>query len=120
MVNLTRFVYQDGDAFAVYYARFNTGHASKKVEGLISLGEWGEGSLSKDRLAFPFRIWSTEEEFQVGLIDKEESTWKDVDLFGEILDRNIALQSPLLKDVFHITDHMVTEDKPIMDFFSTR
>lgn len=41
-VRLTRFVYQDGDAFAVYYAKFTRGHSKPVVYGLIGLGAWGK------------------------------------------------------------------------------
>jgi len=40
-VRLTRFVYQDSDAFAVYYAQFTKAHEDKRLSGLIGLGELG-------------------------------------------------------------------------------
>jgi hypothetical protein len=118
IVRLTRFVYQNDDAFAVYYAKFVTGHDEKIVYGLISLGDWGEGAEPKDRLAFPFRIWLKENDFQVGLVDREDSPWKDVEYLGQILDRKDALLHHWIKDVFHITDHMVEDDKLIVNYFS--
>ena len=118
MVRLTRFVYQDGDAFAVYYAKFTKSHEEKIVYGLISLGEWGEGSEPENRKAFPFKIWTNQTHFQVGLTDKEESPWSDVEYLGEIFNRKDALNHPWLKDVFHITDHMVTDDKQIVSYLS--
>jgi len=118
MVRLTRFVYQNGDAFAVYYAKFTKTHDDKVVYGLISVGGWGEGTGPDDRLAFPFRIWTNEENYQIGLTGKEESPWKDVDFLGQILDRQEALLHPWLKDVFHITDHIVIDDKIIVDYFN--
>ena len=51
-------------------------------------------------------------------MDKEESPWKDPEYLGQILDRKEALIHPWLKDVFHITDHIVAEDKIIIDYFS--
>jgi hypothetical protein len=115
-IRLTRFVYQDGDAFAVYYAKFIKNHGDKVVYGLIGLGEWGEGTESLDRTAFPFKIWANKDNYQVGLNSKEESPWKDVDFLGKILDRLEGLTHPFIKDVFHITDHMVTEFKVIVDY----
>jgi hypothetical protein len=116
-VRLTRFVYQDDDAFAVYYAKFTRGHNKKVVYGLSGLGEWGEGGEPADRLAFPFRIWSSGEYYQVGLVDQEQSPWSDVTYLGRILDREEALTHPWVKDVFHITDHMVVDDKSIIEYF---
>ena len=115
-VSLTRFVYKDGDAHGVYYARFTIGHEDKVVYGLISLGEWGEGSEPKDRRAFPFRIWTKGENYQVGLTNKEDSPWSHADFLGKMLDREEALKHPWIKEVFHITDHMVSDDALIVDY----
>lgn len=114
---LTRFVHKDGDAFAVYYAKFTQGHDDKIVYGLVSLGQWGEGSEPDNRLAFPFRIWTTDTDYEVGLVDAEESPWKDVTYLGRIVDRNEGLNHPWIKDVFHITDHIVTDDKLVVEYF---
>ena len=53
---LTRFVYADGDAHGVYYAGFTDEHPDRIVSVALSLGEWGEGSEAKDRVAFALRI----------------------------------------------------------------
>lgn len=39
---LTRYVYQDNDAFSVYYVLFTEGHDEQAVYCLIWLGEWGK------------------------------------------------------------------------------
>jgi hypothetical protein len=72
-VVLTRFVYQNGDAFAAYFAKFTKNHKDKVVYGLIGLGQWGEGAEQSNRIAFPFKIWTKQNDYQVGLVDKEES-----------------------------------------------
>ncbi len=80
-VALTRFVHQDSNAFAVYYAKFTKGHSDKVVYGLIGLGEWGDQSEPSNRTAFPFRIWTTATNFQVGLVDASESPWSGCNIF---------------------------------------
>jgi hypothetical protein len=115
-VTLTRFVHKDNEAFAVYYAKFTRDHPEKKVFGLIGLGKWGDEAQPKDRIAFPFVIWTNELNYQVGLVDANESPWCDVTFLGPILDREDALKHPWINDVFHITDHMVKEDKMIIDY----
>ncbi|MBW8360827.1 MAG: hypothetical protein K0M56_01425 [Kaistella sp.] len=117
IVKLTRFVYEDDDAFAIYYAKFTKEHEDKVVTGIISIGDWGNDEEPKTRTAFPFRIWTNDENYQVGLMDKEESSWQQ-DLLGNILDRSEALNHPWIKDVFHITDHIVTEDKEVIEYLS--
>jgi hypothetical protein len=66
IVRLTRFVYQDNDAFGVYYINFTRGHSPKVAYGLVGLGEWGDGSQPNNRIAFPFKIWTNESHYQVG------------------------------------------------------
>ena len=87
--------------------------------GLIGLGEWGDGGEPENRLAFPFQIWTNESNFKVGLIDAKDSPWSDVSFLGRILDRAEALKHDWIKDVFHITDHMVTDDAEITKYFGT-
>lgn len=118
-VRLTRFVYNDDDAHAVYYCRYTIGHEHKVVEGVMSLGKWWEGSTPADRVAFPFRIWTNEKNYQVGLMDKAECHWKDADLLGTMLDRSESLQHEWIKEVFHITDHIVLEDQPVIDYLNS-
>jgi hypothetical protein len=114
--SLTRFVYEDGNARAVYYARFGDAHADRVVQGIVSLGDWGEGSGPWDRLAFPLEIRNADRQFQVGLVDAAGSPWAGADLLGRILDRSEALAHDLVAEVFHITDHMVRDDQPLREY----
>ncbi len=118
-VRLTRFVYNDGDARAVYYASFTPGHEEKRLSGLIGIGEWGEDARPEDRVAFPFQIWTNRDNFQVGLTNAADSPWSDVKFLGRVLDRDEALLHPWIKEVFHVTDHMVSDDVAITDYFAT-
>lgn len=114
--SLTRFVYEDGDAYAVYYARFGAGHEPRVVEAVVSLGDWGEDAGPWDRVAFPFRLRATDAEYQVTVVDAAESPWEGVELLGRMLDRAEALQHERLEEVFHISDHMVREDIPLREY----
>lgn len=75
--SLTRFVYEDDDAHAIYYARFSDNHPDRVVVATISLGEWWEDT-SDQRVAFAVRIWSDGSNYNVSLIDAVESPWRDV------------------------------------------
>ena len=68
-------------------------------------------------MAFPFRIWTTDTNYEVGLVDAHESPWSDVTYLGRIVDREEGLIHAWIKDVFHITDHMVTDDQMIVNYF---
>ena len=115
-VRLTRFVSKNGDAHAVYYCQYTIGHEDKVVNGVLSLGKWWDGSTAKDRIAFPFRIWTNEENYQVGLMDKAECEWSDVEMLGTMLDRKEGLKHEWIKEVFHITDHIIAEDQLVIDY----
>jgi len=117
-VRLTRFVYSDGDARAVYYACFTPGHQAKRISGLVGLGEWGEDAGPEARTAFPFVIWTEQDSFQVGLTSAADSPYREVAFLGRILDRTEALKHPWLQEVFHIADHMVSDDPAIVDYFA--
>jgi hypothetical protein len=113
---LTRYVYRDGDAHAVYYARFGNQHEPRIVEVVVSIGEWGDGTNHWDRVAFALRLRAVDSEYQVTVVDASESPWQGVQLLGRMLDRDEALGHERLQEVFHITDHMVLDDQPIRDY----
>lgn len=117
IVRLTRFVYKNNNAFAIYYITFTKNHSEKEAIGLISIGDWGSDKRPVNRFSFPFKIWTHNLKYQIGLINKNESKWKDK-ILGHILDREEALEHPWIKDVFHITDHIVTEDKEVVNYFN--
>lgn len=114
---LTRFVYKDGDARAVYYARFSNNHPDGIVALLVSIGEWGEAATPDDRVAFAMELRDGGERFEVGVTDASASPWNDAKVVGRILDRSEALAHPLLREAFHIVDHAVAEDAPLRAYF---
>ena len=116
--SLTRFVYQDGDAYAIYYARFGLEHDPRVVEAVVSIGEWGEGSGPWNRVAFPLRLRAAEAEYQVTVVEAAESPWEGIELLGRMLGRVEALKHERLREVFHISDHMVRDDAPLRDYLN--
>lgn len=115
---LTRFVHKDGDAHAIYYARFSDNHSERVVLATVSIGDWSEGTPPEQRVAFALELRAAASEFQVGVVDAMQSPWRNAKIIGRTLDRAEALAHPLLKEAFHITDHMVREDIPIRDYLS--
>ncbi len=113
---LTRFVYKDGDAHAIYYARFSDNHPARNVVATVSLGEWGEDAPPERRVAFALELRSGDTQYEVEVLDAERSPWRDVEIIGRTLDRQEALAHPFLAEVFHITDHMVVEDEPLREY----
>jgi hypothetical protein len=111
--SLTRFVYKDGDAHAIYHARFSSNHPERIVKAAVSIGEWGEGSNPGQRTAFALELRAGAENYEVHVCDAAASPWSSADSLGPMLDREPALAHPLIDEVFHITDHAVLEDQPL-------
>ncbi len=107
---LTRFVYRDGDAHAIYYARFSDDHPTASVGLLVSVGEYGEGASEEDRVAFAMELRPGD---GVRVTDADESPWRDAKVVGRILNRPEGLAHPLLQEALHIVDHAVSEDEPL-------
>ena len=106
-VALTRFVTEDGDAYAIYYIRYSMDHLERPASATVSIGNWGEDASPDQRNAFALKLRGN----GVCVTDSEDSPWKDVALIGRTLDREEALAHPRIKDVFHITDHIYLEDE---------
>lgn len=117
ITNLTRFVHQDDNAFAIYYANFTKGHEEKSVLGLISLGEWGTDEVPECRTSFLFRLEIENGNYNVSILNGSESPWQNK-ILGKLLQREDALEHPWKSDVFHITDHIVNEDEEIIKYLS--
>lgn len=56
IIRLTRFVYKDQDAFAIYYLKFTKGHEDKHAIGIISIGDWERMMNQKIDLHFHFEF----------------------------------------------------------------
>ncbi|GJQ07275.1 hypothetical protein CAPN010_14330 [Capnocytophaga cynodegmi] len=117
ITQLTRFVYQDNEAFAYYYAKFEDHNDPKVVECLVVLCEWDENNEEIiKKTGFPLKIWAKDDNYNITLTNKDECPWKNIPEV-EILDREQSLNHLQKSDVFHITDHIVAEDMPIIRYF---
>jgi len=113
---VTRFVHRDGGAHGVYYAAFSDNHPDRAVSMVVSVGEWGDDAVPDQRAAFALLLRSGSENYEVTVIDGENSPWRDATILGRFLTRAEALSHPWLKDVFHITDHVFEEDAVVREF----
>ena len=116
---MTRFVHQDGDAYAIYYVLFSENHPEHYASALISIGEWGNDAPPTERVSFYVRLRSGLRNFEVSVRDADESPWGNVEVLGRTLDRAEALAHPRIKEVFHITDHIVSEDAPVIAYLES-
>jgi len=115
---LTRYVYKDGDAFAVYFARFPSNHADQSIAVLVSIGGWGTGDPAK-RVSTALEMRVLESGPAVMVIDAATSPWEEDPVLGRMLDRSTALAHPAIRDVFAIIDCMVVEDPPLRAYIES-
>lgn len=115
-VRLTRFVYRSGDAFAIYYAAYSNNDAHEEIAMLVSLGEWGEGSVASERAAFYCRVRPTAESYEVMLGDAAESAWGTADIVGDKLAREQARQHPWKATAFEVLDEAFLQDRSLRGF----
>jgi hypothetical protein len=113
-------VHKDGNAHAVYLATFSDNHPERIVSIATGIGEWGEGTSPKDRVAIAMQLRCNDEGYAVSVIDGSDSPWPTAEFLGRRLTRTEALANPLIKEVFHLTDHMVLEDEPIKAYLAAR
>jgi len=118
-VNLTGYVYADDTPRAVYFAGLTEGHPDRAIALAVGIGEWGDGTTPKQRLGFTMSLRTGASGHQVMVINPEESSWSHLTMVGPILSREAALKHPLIGEVFHITDHLVTDDSRIGNYLST-
>ena len=116
--SLTRFVTREGNAFAVYFARFSDNHPDHDVGVLVGVGDWSADAPPSSRTAIAFRIWTTEDSYQVTLLDAADE-W-DTNFLGVKLTREQAMQSEWKQEAFDLSDHIVECDRPIIEYLNSR
>jgi hypothetical protein len=87
---------------------------------LISIGEWGEDSDPNQRKAFALNLRAADDQYEVMVTDASDCPWEKARVLGRVLDRAEALRDACLKEVFHITDHVVIEDEPLKMYLDAR
>lgn len=115
-VRLTRFVERDGDAFAVYYAAYSNHREHNELAMLISLGEWAEGSVESDRVAFYCRVHPNERAYQVMLGDAADSPWSEAKIIGNKLSAEDARKHPWKATAFEVLDEALAKDRALRGF----
>lgn len=116
-VRLTRFVYRDGDALAVYYAAYANSHPECGIAALVSLGEWGEDGTPEDRVAFFCELAPSGEGYQATLRDAARSPWAKAEIVGRMLSREEARAHPWKATVFEVLDEAFARDPSFDGFF---
>ncbi len=56
-------------------------------------------------------------QYEVIVVDANESPWHDATFIGRMLNRDEALKHPWIEEVFHISDHILEDDPEVKTYF---
>lgn len=110
------FVYNNDDAYAVYFASWTIGHSERGVTMAIGLGEWGDGAASSQRRSIGLQCRTTDDEIQFMVIEPDQSPWGRKEFLGRMLPRETALQDSAIKEFFQIAERVVDDDPRVSNF----
>ena len=112
------FVYNNNDAYAVYFASWTVSHLERGVTMAIGIGEWGEEAIPTQRFSVGIECRTTKDQIQFAIIDPEQSPWGRTEFLGRMLSREAALNHSSIKDIFNIAEHVVHDDTRISSFIN--
>jgi hypothetical protein len=99
------YVYDDEYAHGIYFLEWCDGDHPHQTGWLtIGLGAFGDGTDASDRNSFCIE-WRAE-----GMRLAEEPARDRPELLGAFLPRDVALNVPNLDQLWHVADHIVTDD----------
>jgi hypothetical protein len=105
-----RFHCKDGDAYSIYYATLHTGHEKPSIGLTISVGKWWDDEAVDERHWVFLRVWSTTDDFEMEILEPELSHHRNYKALGKKLNREAALRSPVLTEIFEVADFVVEND----------
>ena len=99
------YVYDDEYAHGIYFLEWCDGDHPHPIAWLtIGLGAFGDGTNASDRNSFCIE-WRAE-----GMRLAEEPARDRPELLGAFLPRDVALNMPNVDQLWHVADHVVTDD----------
>jgi hypothetical protein len=115
------YLYSDGSAHAVYFARWTEHHDNgPRVTMLISLGEWGtDHPRLGARVCMALLAWTRDDGVVYSVLNAGDTSWATQAALGTMLTRDEALAHPYRDEFFHLAEHVTAED-PAIDAFLRR
>ena len=107
------FLYEDGNAHAVYHAILQEDHPSTVVDLALSFGSWTEEAKAADRTRIGLRVWPQEDELKVHINDPGESAWADSETFGKMATREDVLGTRLEQEALRTVEFVIAHDSRV-------
>jgi hypothetical protein len=109
------FLYDDGNAYAVYHAILQRDHPATVVDFALSFGSWTEQATAADRTRVGIRVWPEDDELKMHVNDPGKSAWGDSETFGEMAGRGDVLGTPLEQEALSAVDFVIAHDSRVDD-----
>ncbi|HLJ54159.1 MAG TPA: hypothetical protein VKT77_03915 [Chthonomonadaceae bacterium] len=109
------YVRLDGDAHAVYYARWTEGHRERGLTVTVSLGGWGGGDAG-ERVTVSMHCRPDPGGPQIMVIDGEEPPAEGAAVLGTMLKRAEVVGRPVAKQAFDVVDLVFVNDPRVAGF----
>jgi hypothetical protein len=109
------FLYDEGDAYAVYHALLQTEHPSTVADIALSFGSWDEDATGADRTRVGVRVWPEGDELRMHITDASESAWGDSETFGRMSSRRDVLGSDRQAEALTVVEFVIGHDPRVAD-----
>lgn len=71
---------------SVYFAGYTQGHPEKRLNVVLSVGGWGEGTSPSDRRAIPLKVAIVDDRLTFAFPRAEDSPWYGEEFLGEMVE----------------------------------
>jgi hypothetical protein len=78
------FLSDDGGATSIYFAGYTHGHPERRVNMMVSIGGWGEGTTPDDRQAIALEVRAGPEGSTIHFRAPETSPWYEENFLGRM------------------------------------
>lgn len=107
-------VYNEDKPIALYLAALHKCFQGKNVH--LAIGFPGGYLSHPEPIAIAMSITTSENNFDVRIVNPDESPWRSEHYLGRMMGQEEARASTLKDTVFHITDHIVLDIQEINDY----
>ena len=113
------YLYADGDAHGVYFARWAAVHPERGLTLVVSLGGWGGGdATARQAVGLECRALAGGPGFMV--VDAADTPWGGEALLGRMLSRAEALAGPARDEALAAAELIVGADARVREFLTVR
>ena len=109
-------VYDDSLGFGLYLAALHACHSNRVAHLVVAVHEGYQ--TFRETCAVAMQITATATDFQMFVVNAEDSPWASESYHGRIMDREEALESPLIQIFFRFADQVVDDNPKIREYFS--